>query len=281
MNRRAVTIELLNCACCLLIMGCGSSAEFDGLSTTAQVVAPQPSTLSDIYGVVSGGETFSFNNLTGGVNDLALNPSNQQPAIAYYDKNSSASATTAIGALKYAFRDEDGNWNIEVVDANYGTTACGTANSFCLGAPNVALGNTASILRLGFTSDGLPAIAYVYGASAATAGGFKQVRFAERNAQGTWTVSSPFSSSTAAAATNVSTSATVDPIKGVTLLFDSEDRPHITFALYAQTITSSQLQYLFRSSSGAWTVSSIGSAVTLFKHNHDCHQLWQSRRYGY
>jgi trimeric autotransporter adhesin len=244
----------------LLLQGCGATAEFEGLAGTD---IPEPSSATtDIYSIVTTGESLSFNNQTGGVNDLALNPETQQPAVAYYDKNNRASGTTATGALKYAFRDETGSWTVEVVDANYGTAACGTANAYCIGAPNVAAGNTTSIIRLAFTSDGRPAIAYVYGASAATVSGFKQVRFAERSEDGVWTISSPFSSSTAALATNVATAATVDPIKGVTLLFDSEDRPHITFALYTQTITNSQLRYLFRSSADIWTSASIGSAVT-------------------
>jgi trimeric autotransporter adhesin len=249
----------------LFLSGCGNTPDIDGLTSDSETPTSPAATAtqtSDIYSLVSAGESLSFNGLTGGVNDLAVNPSTQQPGVAYYDKSSTASGTTAIGALKYAFRDEAGKWNVEIVDANYGTAACGTANSYCVGAPNVAAGNTASIIRLAFNSEGLPAIAYVYGASAATASGYKQVRFAERDADGDWTISSPFSSSTAALATNVSTTATVDPIKGVTLLFDSEDRPHITFALYTQTITSSQLQYLFRSSSNVWTSSTIGSAVT-------------------
>jgi len=182
--------------------------------------------------------------MTGGVNDLVLNPVTLRPAIVYYDKNAPVSGTTAIGALKYAYLDAYGSWNIEVVDANYGTQVCGTAGAYCVGAPNAAGGSTANIVKLAFTSTGLPSIAYVYGASAATAGAYKQIRLAERSSAGAWSVSVAFSSSTAAGATNVNTTATVDPLKAVTLNFDSSNRPHITFNLYAQTITSSAIYYL-------------------------------------
>jgi trimeric autotransporter adhesin len=240
------------------LCSCQASPTLTGLTTAAPTPAPAS---VDVYGLVSTGESLSFNALTGGVNDLALNPIISQPAVAYYDKGSSASGTTAVGALKYAYRDATGNWTIEVVDANYGTAVCGTSGSYCVGAPNAAAGATASIIRLAFTSAGLPAIAYVYGASVGTASGFKQVRYAERSSAGTWTISAPFASSTAVLATNSAIAATVDAIKGLTLIMDSADRPHITFANYTQTILNSQLQYLFRSSAGAWTSSNIASAV--------------------
>lgn len=185
------------------------------------------------------------------------------PAVAYYDKNSTASGSAAIGALKFAFVDGTGAWNIEMVDFNYGTAACGSANSFCIGAPNAANGSVAQILSLAFKSDGSPAIAYVYGASAATANSTKQIRFAERTPMGTWNVSVAFQSSTNVAASNVATAGNVDPMKAVNLVFDASDRPHITFAFYAQTITNSQTRYLYRATpSGTWSSSSITAAVS-------------------
>ena len=213
--------------------------------------------------LVSMGSSLSFNDQTGGVNSSAINPTTRMPATVYYDKNSTASGSAAIGALKYAFVDTTGAWNIEIVDFNYGTAACGSANSFCIGAPNAANGSIAQILSLAFKSDGTPAIAYVYGASAATANSNKQIRFAERTPLGTWNISVAFQSPTSTAATNVATAGNVDPMKAVNLVFDSADRPHITFAFYTQTIANSQLKYLYRAtSSGSWSSSNITSAVS-------------------
>ncbi len=258
---------LLAASLLTLVSGCGETHSFTSIpnapaATSTPAPTTQSSTITDFYRTVSAGPSLSFNNLTGGVNDLVINPVTKLPSVIYYDKSSTASGTTALGALKYAYMDSMGGWRVEVVDANYGTALCGVVNSFCLGAPNVAAGNTASIMKLAFRSDGTPAIAYVFGASVATVGGTKQVRFAERSTFGTWSVSAPFSSPVAALATNVATAATVDPIKGVTLTFDTQDRPHIQFAFYTQTITSSELRYLFRSSTGSWTSSTITSAVS-------------------
>lgn len=239
----------------LLVMSCSESSTVNGITANTQ-------TLNDIYRTISTGDSLSFNNLTGGVSDLALHPITGAPAITYYDKSAPVSGTTAVGALKYAYMDANGTWNIEVVDANYGTAACGTANSYCVGAPNAAGGSTSSILRLAFKSDGTPAIAYVFGASANTVGGNKQLRLAERSTAGKWSISAPFYSLTDADPANVAVAATVDPMKGLTLNFDASDRPHITFTLYTQTITNSEVRYLGRNSKNEWTSSAITSAVT-------------------
>ncbi|MEQ1876237.1 MAG: esterase [Bdellovibrionia bacterium] len=216
---------------------------------------------TDIKRIISTGESLSFNGQTGGTSDLALNPLTKLPAIAYYDKSATVSGQTAIGALKFAHMDTAGSWNIEVVDANYGAVACGTANSFCVGAPNVAAGTIGTIIKVAFKSDGTAAIAYVYGASANTVGGFKQVRFAERSATGNWTITAAASFTTAAAVTNVAV-ATIDPISAVTLTFDSQDRPWITYAFYAQTTTAnSKTKLTFRSLQGAWSTTDIGTNV--------------------
>jgi trimeric autotransporter adhesin len=224
-------------------VGCGSS-DGTGAGTT------------DIRKIVSTGESLTFNNLTGGVNDLKVNPVTKLPAIAYYDKNAPISGMTAVGGLKYAYMTNNGSWVVEVVDANHGTTACGTALSFCVGAPNAAAGSTANILKLAFKSDGTPAIAYVFGPSVGGAGN-KQIRYAERSSAGVWSTSVAYAISTAVAVTNVAVAATVDPMKGVTLNFDSSNRPHITFGLYTQTLTNSSLQYLFRDSGGTWNSNTI------------------------
>lgn len=243
-------IALTSGGCEQLIEGIGAGSGSSGSTTT------------DIKRIVAAGPSLSFNALTAGVNAMALSPTTSLPAVAYYDKNSPVSGTTTIGALKFAYMDSNGNWNIEVVDANYGTAACGAAGSFCMGAPNAAAGGTASIIRTAFMSDGRPAIAYVYGASLATAGN-KQIRFAERSAAGKWAISVVFSASASAGATNAANTATVDALKGLTLNFDSSDRPHVTFSFYAQTLVgNSFVKYAFRSSSGTWSVSDVTASVT-------------------
>jgi len=256
----------------LFFTSCKNTSTFSNLSSTDSTspanTVPSDSNdssglVTDIKKIVSAGESLSFNNLTGGVNSIAMNPVTGLIGVAYYDKNANPSNTTAVGALKYAFINSYGEWEIEVVDSNYGTAACGASGSYCIGAPNVAGGNTTDVIELAFTSTGVPSIAYVYGASLNTAGGYKQVRFAERNnTSGSWTISTAFSSPVAALATNVNVTLTVDPIKGVTLDFDTNNNPHLTFTHYTQTITNSSIYYAFRSSAGVWTRSVITSAVT-------------------
>jgi hypothetical protein len=246
-----------------MITGC-DQATLGGLSTTTTSETPtSTTTVGDVKRIVSTGPSLSFNALTGGVNDLAVNPVTKLPAMTYYDKSANIAGTVAVGALKYAYMDEYGAWNIEVVDFNTGGVACGTTLSNCIGAPNAAAGNTTSIIRMAFKTTGEPVIAYVYGGSAASAGGFKQIRYAERSSTtGKWTVSVAFSASTAALATNVAI-ATIDPMKSVTLNLDTADRPHITFAFYAQTaLANSFVKYLFRSTAGTWTSSNIISNVS-------------------
>lgn len=217
----------------------------------------------DVKRIVSTGESLSFNNMTGGANSVAVNPVTHLPAVAYYDKNINVANTVAVGALKFAQMDANGAWNIEVIDANYGTVACGTANSYCVGAPNAANSNNSDIISIDFKSDGTPAIAYVYGASANTVGGFKQIRLAEKNiSTGIWTINTAYQSPTAAAATNVAVANTIDPMKALRLKFDQNNIPHIIFSMYTQTITNSKIKYLFRNSSSVWNVSDVTSAVS-------------------
>lgn len=233
------------------LVGCAKSDFTGGTETTNS---------NDVKRIVSTGQSLSFNSQTGGPNDVALQ-SNSLPAVAYYDKSSAISGTTATGALKYAYMMPNGSWAIEVIDANYGTAACGVTASFCVGAPNAATGSIASILKLSFNSKGLPAIAYVFGASLA-GGPTKQIRFAERTAAGLWKISVAFASSTAVGVGNVAIAATVDPMKGVTLAFDAQDRPHITFAHYTQTATNSTVKYSFRTVGGIWYTTDITPNVT-------------------
>ncbi len=227
-------------------------------STTASspaASAPVSLTQTDLKKIVSYGEGLDFNGQTGGPNDIALHPTTKLPAIAYYDKSLAAAGTTTIGALKFAQFDNSGNWDIQVVDANFGTAACGSAGANCIGAPNALTdgANIAQIIQLKFKSTGMAVIAYVYGASAAAS---KVVRIAEQTASDAWTISQVDYSGYA----NVNT--TYDPIKAVTLTLDSSDRLHVTFAFYHSTDTSSQLVYAFRSAAGVWTSYDAASLVT-------------------
>ncbi len=256
---------------CFLLVGCGASSSTITGTTPDTGTTGGGSSTSDISRVVSVGENLSFNNMTGGPQDIAINPTTGLPAVAYYDKSASAGgtgATPTVGALKYAYMDSTGNWNIEVVDQNFGTATCGTINSVCVGAPNGTTAtqlNHSKIIAIAHKSNGTPVIAYVYGSSVGTTligTGTKDIRVAERSTAGVWTISVPFSASVAAGATNVAI-ATYDGLKAVTLFLDSADRPHITFAFYTQTSTNSQIKYLFRDSSNNWSSANIMPAVTL------------------
>lgn len=258
------------CLCLLLFASCGSSSSISGGSPETSTTGGS-STSDPVVRVVSAGENLSFNNLTGGPQDVAISPTTGLPGVAYYDKSATGGgtgATPTVGALKYAYMDSTGNWNIEVVDQNFGTATCGNLNSVCVGAPNgtaaTAL-NHNKIIAIAYKTDGTPMIAYVYGSSIGTTlvgTGTKDIRVAERSTTGIWTISVPFQASVAAGVTNVAI-ATYDGLKGITLLLDSSNRPHITFAFYAQTSTNSQIKYLFRDSSSNWTSSNIMTAVTL------------------
>ena len=185
----------------------------------------------------------------------ALNPVSRLPAIVYIDKSSPISGTTALGGLKYGYMDINGGWNVEVVEANFGTAVCGSAPSTCVGAPN-ALGagaNIANIAAIGFKSTGLPVIAYVYGASTTSA---KTIKFAERDALGNWSLS------VVTYANYGTVNVTNDTIKSLTLIMDASDRPHLTFAFYTAVITNSQLVYAFRDSTGAWNSFNEASIFT-------------------
>lgn len=232
-----------------LLSSCGSpNSSVEGFTTTKGPEGAVSKTLTDIKKIVTYGPSVSFNQLTGNPNDMALHPTTKLPAVAYQDDSSVISGTTALGGLKYAYMDKSGAWSVEVVDANFGTAVCGTAGSNCVGAPNAATGSVANIIALKFKSDGTPMIAYVFGASAAAN---KTVKVAERSDKGIWTLSTiPYSGYA-----NVSVAATVDPIKSVTLTLDSKDRPHVTFAFYHTTATSSALIYSFRNNQGSWTTS--------------------------
>ncbi len=243
------------------LFGCSGGGEL-GTDFSSSGGAAGSST-TDVKETISFGPSMSFQNLTGGYNNMGLNPVTHLPAVVYYDKNH-ATGTTALGALKYAYMDANGVWNIEVVDLNYGTAACGAVGSTCVGAPTNANGPRANILSLKFKSNGTPIIAYIYGASTtAAAAVYKYVKVAERSTAGVWSLSTAASYSAAAGATNVAFAATVDPIKAINLVLDSADRPHIMYAWYAQTpLNNSYLKHLFRNSAGSWTETNGPAIVT-------------------
>jgi hypothetical protein len=58
--------------------------QFSGCGTTNGPVTTNSGT-TDVRRIVSTGESLTFNNMTGGVNDLRVNPVTRLPAIAYYD----------------------------------------------------------------------------------------------------------------------------------------------------------------------------------------------------
>ncbi len=281
MSNKGIFKQVVSAILLLSLIACEegsvSGASSAGSGSGSGSGSSTSTTTTDVKKVVTTGPSLTFNDMTGGPNDLALNPKGllnsdgsytPLPAVVYYDKSSYAGGGTVggtMGALKYAYVDSYGNWTIEVVDVNYSTTgaiACGTANSFCVGAPNAAGGSTANILGLAFKSTGLPVIAYVYGASANTTSGYKQVRIAERDSSGNWTISVAASYSTAVATTNVAVAA-IDPIKGLKLGIDSSDNLHVTYAWYAQTTTANSYQkYLYRNSVGSWTETNITTIAT-------------------
>jgi hypothetical protein len=224
-----------------------------------------PTTYSDIKRLVSLGSGINFNGLTGGPSSLAINPITKRLAVAYYDKGLAVGSTSAVGALKFAHVDADGNWNVEVVDANYGSAACGSAGSTCLGAPNSTT-LSHSILQLAFKSDGTPALAYVYGQS--LTGTNKFVRYAVRSenseGQSDWTFETAFT----AVPSTIAVAATAEPLKALTLVFDSEDRPHLSVLEVMTTQTNSRLRYFMRKSDGTWTDSaSAGYTVNPASYN--------------
>lgn len=252
--------KILLFASFLTLLSCNPESKISGIEVADSDI------LTDIKSFVSFGQSRTFNNRTAGMNDLELNPVTKNPAVAFYDRDQRGTTSpTTIGALKYAEMDASGQWNIEIIDVNYGTTsaaaACGVVNTFCIGAPNATTGGIAQVINLAFKSDGSPVIAYVFGASLTTPGE-REIRLAERDSDGVWTVSRAYGINNGGAATEPSRAAAVNSMTGLTLLIDPSDRPHITFALYTTTNTSSKIKYLFRDSSGSWTSSDIMNAIT-------------------
>lgn len=213
--------------------------------------APTP---TDVERIVTTGPGTGFNNLHASHPRLKLNPSTRAPAVLYYDRtqNVGSGATNPAGALKYAFMDASGTWNIEIVDGNTGTTACGTATASCVGAQNIASPTDfPQLWDFAFASDGsVVYAAYVFGSSAATG---KKIRIVKRTlscqeGSACWT-----EDATIAIANTVATATIGYPIKGLVMLIDSADRPHLYYQVYTTTHTNSALYYTMRASSGTWS----------------------------
>ncbi len=210
---------------------------------------------SDVKRIASLGVGVNFNGLTGGPSSMALHPTTRLPAVVYYDKGIAIGSTVAVGALKYAFQDSLGNWHIEIVDSNYGTVACGTAGSTCIGAPN----NTNlshSVVKLAFKADGTPAIAYSYGQS--LAGTSKFIRYATRSTNTDGSANWSFETALTVVPGTVAVAATAEPLKSLNMVFDDEGRPHITVLEVMTTQINSRLRYAMRKTDGTWTTSSHG-----------------------
>lgn len=212
-------------------------------------------TTSDVRRVASLGVGINFNGLTGGPSSMALHPTTRLPAVVYYDKGIAVGSTVAVGALKYAYQDALGNWHIEIVDSNYGTAACGSAGSTCIGAPN----NTTlshSVVKLAFKNDGTPAIAYSYGQS--LTGTSKFIRYATRSTNLDGSANWSFETALTAVPSTVAVAAAAEPLKSLNMVFDDENRPHISVVEVMTTQTGSRLRYAMRKSDGTWTTSTHG-----------------------
>lgn len=233
-----------------IVGGCnGQSA--DGLVANESA----SSTTTFVKKIISAGVGLNFNNLTGGQVELVLNPTTGLPAILYYDRSQQVVPGAPAGALKYAYMDLLGNWNIEIVDSNYGTTAtCGAATAFCIGAQNIASTNFPQIFDLIYvpaigTAAAYPVVAYAHGNSAATG---KRIRLGTRNAQtGIWSLEDAVPTSAIPAGIAV---ATLEyPIKGINITADDAGRIHLYFGVYETTLINSRLKYTMRSTAGTWT----------------------------
>jgi trimeric autotransporter adhesin len=251
-----------------LQVGCKGGDSIRGIDV------PSTSSISnDVKKIVSVGPGINFNALTGGHSASALNPSTSLPATVYYDKSIAGTPTGPTGALKYAYLDAQGNWNIEVVDYNYGTTAaCGVAaTAFCIGAPNAAPTFLSQVYDIAFvpasgSTAAYPIIVYAHGNNTATG---KRIRMAARNpSTGIWSITDAVAPSGIPAGVVV---ATADAIRGVKVLVDSAGRPHVYMHIYETTAANSRVKYTMRKSDGTWTtlanVTGAGASASLTAYN--------------
>ncbi|MFZ3231687.1 MAG: hypothetical protein WA160_15875 [Pseudobdellovibrio sp.] len=259
----------------LLIAIFASSVNFFGCtgsnpSAAVSSIQPPPATtksLVDVKQIVSVGAGLNFNALTGSWSEMASDPITNAPAALYYDRSASVSAIA--GAMKYAYMDATGNWNVEVVDVNTPITAItntcggGAASANCIGAPNIAVPTVSqpqiydlNFLSNGTTSTAVAAYAFGSGGAGALITG-KSIRFAVRGSTGVWAVetavpgSSIVSLSTAAVGPQLATLEYA--VKGIRMLVDSSNRVHLTFGIYAATANNSVMGYTMRTAAGVWT----------------------------
>ena len=231
-----------------ILAGCnGNRAE--GISTDEETIT---STV-DVKKIVSAGVGINFNNITGGTIEMVINPTTHLPAVLYYDRSLQIVPGGPAGALKYAYMDITGTWNIEVIDGNYGTGACGTATAFCVGAQNVTATTFPQVYDIEFvpaigSAEAYPIVVYAHGNNAATG---KRVRVASRDAEtGLWSIENAVQTSSIPSGIAV---ATIEyPIKGLNITIDSAGRPHVYFALYETTLINSRIKYTMKTG-GAWT----------------------------
>lgn len=234
----------------LSIAGCnGQSAEGLVVDESAS------SSTSDVKKIISAGVGLNFNNITGGQVELVLNPTTGLPAILYYDRSQQVVPGAPAGALKYAYMDLLGNWNIEIIDSNYGTTTtCGAATAYCIGAQNIASANFPQVYDLIYvpaigTAEAYPIVAYAHGNSTATG---KRIRIGIRNSQtGIWSLEDAVPTSAIPAGIAVAT--LEHPIKGINITSDDAGRVHLYFGIYETTLINSRLKYSMRSTAGVWS----------------------------
>lgn len=261
--------KFLSLICALVLtavmVGCSGGGELgsDFSSTGGGGGGATPTPAPDIKRVVTTGPGLNFNNLHGSQPRLKLNPSTRAPAVMYYDRTTLAGsgATNPAGALKYAWMDAAGTWNIELVDANSGTAACGAAGALCVGAQNIAAPTDfPQMWDIAFTSDGATVYAaYVYGGNTATT---KKVRIVSRptactDGSSCWVAENSISIPNTVAFATIGYS-----VKGVNLLMDSADRPHLYYQVYTTTFANSALYYTMKTTAGTWTTeANTGVAV--------------------
>lgn len=255
MNRTLLCLLAL-----LPLLGCKSNNSASGITITPTPTTQTTTTTTNVKRIVSVGAGLNFNAQTGSWSEMAMNPTTSMPGVVYYDR--SATVGAVAGALKFASMDAQGHWQVEVVDANTGSAACGSATAFCIGAPNVAVPTASQpqIYDVKFLSTGLPVIVYAYGTTTN-----KSLRLAEKASDGTWTVSTILTSAqlTSLSTTGFVTSVLEYSIKGIRLLVDSSDRLHLYFGIYAATtVTNSRFAYLMRKADDTWTtVTEVSSAT--------------------
>lgn len=230
------------------------------IPTPTPVTTPTPTTTTNVKRIVSVGAGLNFNAQTGSWSDMAIDATTSMPAVVYYDR--SATVGAVAGALKFASMDAQGHWQVEVVDANSGSGACGSATAFCIGAPNVAVPTASQpqIYDVKFLSTGLPVVIYAYGTTTN-----KVLRLAQKASDGTWSISTVLTSAQLATlATTGFVTATLEyAIKGIRLLVDSSDRLHLYFGIYAATtVTNSRFVYLMRKTDGTWTTATAVSSTS-------------------